>query len=50
MSARTVHVTGKIIVSGEYAMLFGKPGIAFPSQHWMGVTHKRDRKRGLENV
>ncbi len=48
MSARTAHVTGKIIVSGEYAMLFGKPGIAFPSQHWMGVTQKRDRKRGLE--
>lgn len=50
MSARTAYVTGKIIVSGEYAMLFDKPGIAFPSHHWLGVTWKRDRKRGLNIV
>ncbi|HRH93175.1 MAG TPA: hypothetical protein PKV72_01440 [Candidatus Peribacteria bacterium] len=50
MSARTASVTGKIIVSGEYAMLFGKPGIAFPSHHWLGVTWKRDRKRGTDIV
>jgi mevalonate kinase len=48
MSARSAYATGKIILSGEYAMVFGKPGIAFPSTHWIGVTHKRDRKRGLE--
>lgn len=48
MSARSAYATGKVIVSGEYAMLFGKPGIAFPSEHWLGVTWKRDRKRGME--
>jgi mevalonate kinase len=48
MSARTGLATGKVIVSGEYAMLFGKPGIAFPSEHWLRVTHKRDRKKGIE--
>lgn len=29
-------------------MVFGHPGIAFPSQHWISVTWKRDRKRGLQ--
>lgn len=48
MSDHRGIATGKIIVSGEYAMVFGHPGIAFPSTHWCSVTWKRDRKRGLE--
>lgn len=48
MSDHRGVATGKIIVSGEYAMVFGHPGIAFPSQHWISVTWKRDRKRGLQ--
>lgn len=30
---------GKIILSGEYAVMFGYPGIAFPSRHGITVTY-----------
>lgn len=30
---------GKIILSGEYAVMFGYPGIAFPSRHCIKVTY-----------
>ncbi|TSC57988.1 MAG: mevalonate kinase [Candidatus Peregrinibacteria bacterium Greene0416_19] len=33
MSTRQASACGKIILSGEYAVVFGYPGIAIPSQH-----------------
>jgi mevalonate kinase len=40
MQTRSAFAPGKIILSGEYAMLFGKPGIAVPSVKEMHVTWK----------
>lgn len=31
MSAKTISIPGKIIISGEYAVVFGEPGLAIPS-------------------
>ncbi len=39
--------TGKIILSGEYAMAFGFSGIAFPSRETMRVRFRPTRKGGL---
>jgi mevalonate kinase len=31
MDAKTISIPGKIIISGEYAVVFGEPGLAIPS-------------------
>lgn len=38
MSTQTASACGKIILSGEYAVLFGHPGIALPSKERVTVT------------
>lgn len=38
MTSHTGSATGKIILSGEYAVVFGYPGIAVPSPYSMTVT------------
>ncbi len=43
MDTRSSFAPGKIIFSGEYAVLFGKPGIAVPSKQELHVTWKEGR-------
>lgn len=43
----TGSATGKIILSGEYAMAFGCAGIAFPSKETMHVQFKPKKRGGL---
>lgn len=40
----SVRVTGKIILSGEYAVVFGHRGIAIPSKESMETSWVRDEK------
>jgi len=47
MSIRTASATGKIILTGEYAVLFGKRGIAVPSKETMTVSFSPVRTGGL---
>jgi mevalonate kinase len=48
MSTRRASATGKIILSGEYALAFGYPGIAFPSQQSIVVRYTpRKHAKGL---
>lgn len=42
MSERKASACGKIILSGEYAVVFGKRGIAIPSKESMTVTWEED--------
>ena len=45
---QTAFAPGKIILSGEYAVVFGHPGIAFPASIGMRVTwEEQPRKRTL---
>ena len=37
-----ISVPGKIILTGEYAVVFGYPGIAVPSQQTMSITYEDD--------
>lgn len=37
-SVHTISVSGKIILSGEYAVVFGYPGIAVPSEQMLHVV------------
>lgn len=39
MEPRTASAPGKIILTGEYAVVFGYPGIAIPSQNRMEVEY-----------
>ena len=48
MTARSATASGKIIVSGDHALVYGKPGIAFPAQNTITVNWKQDRKRAIE--
>jgi|SRR3989344_4474404 len=46
---RTSFAPGKIILSGEYAVLFGFPGIAVPVSHGIKATFKEDAScKGVE--
>src|SRR5687767_733434 len=48
MSNKSVaSASGKIILSGEYAMVFGYPGIAVPAKETMRVRFTPKRKDGL---
>jgi len=47
MRVCTASATGKIILSGEYAMLFGFPGVALPSREKMHVRFEPARRGGL---
>ncbi|MBT7493790.1 MAG: mevalonate kinase, partial [Candidatus Peribacter sp.] len=42
----TATVSGKIILTGEYAVLFGYPGIAVPSPLKMAVSFEEDAESG----
>ncbi|MBI3619442.1 hypothetical protein HY213_05425 [Candidatus Peregrinibacteria bacterium] len=48
MSARTVSVSGKIILSGDHAVVSGLPGIAMPSRQRMTVTFEERDSGTLE--
>lgn len=39
MDAKTISVPGKIIISGEYAVVFGEPGLAVPSAPSLTFQH-----------
>lgn len=45
MSTQTASACGKIILSGEYAVLFGYPGLALPSKERITVTWVDDPKQ-----
>ncbi|MEQ1849540.1 MAG: hypothetical protein ABL890_03050 [Candidatus Peribacteraceae bacterium] len=45
---RTVLVPGKIILSGEYAVVFGFPGIAMPSKESLQVTFEEGPVQTIE--
>ena len=42
---RNSYAPGKIVLSGEYAVLFGSSGIAVPSSHGVTATFEEDPKR-----
>ncbi|MSR67215.1 hypothetical protein EXS65_00075 [Candidatus Peribacteria bacterium] len=44
MKTRSASASGKIILSGEYAVLFGKRGIAIPSDLRMNITLEESQK------
>lgn len=44
MSTRSASASGKIILSGEYAVLFGKQGIAIPSEWKINATSEESQK------
>jgi mevalonate kinase len=48
--ARTAFAPGKIIVSGEYAVVFGYPGIAVPSTRGIAVTFEDEREADLDVI
>jgi mevalonate kinase len=45
MKTMTGKAPGKIILSGEYAVVFGHPGIAIPSTRTVEITFNADRKK-----
>ncbi len=47
MATKIASATGKIILSGEYAMLFGYPGIGLPSKEKMTVRFTPKKQSGL---
>lgn len=47
MGTKTASATGKIILSGEYAMLFGYTGIALPSRETITVRFTSKKHGGL---
>ncbi len=44
---RSVSVSGKMILSGEYAVVFGKRGIAIPSSMGIDVRFTPDKKESI---
>jgi mevalonate kinase len=47
---RQGHACGKIIVSGEYAVLFGEPGLALPAAMGITVEYLENPLRGTLDV
>ena len=42
MISVSASASGKLILSGEYAVLFGKKGIAIPSRQRMNITWEKN--------
>jgi len=50
MESRSASASGKIILSGEYAVLFGKRGIAVPADERLTVSFTPQRTGGMTMV
>lgn len=48
MNGRMGTASGKMILAGEYAVVFGAPGLAIPSPHSMTVTFEEKDAKGFE--
>ena len=47
---RTSSASGKIILSGEYAVVFGYPGIAIPSERRVHISFIQSQKKGASTI